>query len=350
MQRIRPFLAVACVATLCAAGTASAATGPVAHWRFDEGGGANAADATGNGNAGTLQGGVSWIAGKRLGAVQFDGSTGFVRVPSSASLEPANVSVSAWVKRSGWPGDLKYIVGKGAYACEAASYGLYTGPNGGLMFYVSDGAAYTRSADAGALPWDGAWHHVAGTFDGQALRLYVDGTEIGTPVSRSAPITYTMQNPVDMLLGDYGGCGGKAFDGGLDEAKIWNRALSPAEVEADTHWFDFKGFYAPVDNQPVVNVVKAGSSVPLKWSLAGYQGMGVLATGSPSSRSVSCDSSLAPDELELTATPGSSGLSYDATADRYSYVWKTEKAWTGCRELVLRLSDGSVHTAAFRFK
>jgi hypothetical protein len=350
MRRLGLFIATACVAVLGAAGYASAAAGPVAHWRFDESSGQSAADASGNGNAGTLEGGVTRIAGKRLGAIQFDGSTGRVRVPSSSSLEPANVSISAWVRRSGNPGDFRYIVGKGAYGCVAASYGLYTGPNGGLMFYVSDGADYARSADAGALAWDGAWHHVAGTFDGQFLRLYVDGTEIGAPTPRSAPLTYAFQNPVDLLLGDYAGCGGLAFDGALDEAKIWNRALTPAEVVADTRWFDFKGFYAPVDNQPTLNVVKAGAAVPLKWSLSGYQGMDILATGSPSSRSVACDSSLPPDELELTATPGSSGLAYDATADRYSYVWKTEKSWTGCRELMLRLSDGSVHTAAFRFK
>ena len=118
---------------------------------------------------------------------------------------------------------------------------------------------------------------------------------------------------------------------------------------ADTRAFDFKGFYAPVDNQ-AINIVKPGSSVPLKWSLSGYQGMDVLAAGSPSSRSVTCDNSLPPDVLELTAAPGSSGLSYDAATDRYGYVWKTDKSWTGCRELVLRLSDGSTHSASFRFK
>ena len=127
-------------------------------------------------------------------------------------------------------------------------------------------------------------------------------------------------------------------------------AQTASDVAADMKWFDFKGFYAPVDNQPTLNVVKAGSSVPLKWSLTGYQGMDILPSGSPSSRSVACDNSLPPDELELTATPGTSGLAYDATTDRYSYVWKTERSWTGCRELVLRLADGSTHSVSFKFK
>jgi hypothetical protein len=348
MKKLGLLVVLILTASLGIAGFAAAATGPVAHWRFNEGGGSTAADATGNGNTGSLEGGVTWIAGKRLGAVQFDGSTGLVRIPSNASLQPAAVSVSTWVKRSGSPGNFKYIVGKGAFGCEAASYGLYTGPNGGLVFYVGDGSDFTRSTDAGSGVWDGSWHHIAGTFDGQTVRMYVDGTEVGGGVPRTTPISYTSQDPADLLLGAYGGCS-LAYDGAIDETKIWNRALSPSEVVDDMH-FEFKGFLAPVDNLPYVNVAKAGSAVPLKFSLTGYQGMDILGAGSPSSRAVSCDSSAPPDDLELTVTPGSSALSYDAKADTYSYVWKTDKSWSGCRELVLRLSDGSVHTANFRFK
>jgi len=335
-------------ATLATGAQAIAATGPVAHWRFDEGTGTTAADATGNGNNGTVEGGATWIAGKRRGAIAFDGSTGVVRVPSSPSLEPQAVTVAAWVKRSGSPGNFRYVLGKGALACQSASYGLYTGPSGGLVFYVADGPDFTRSTDAGGAVWDGAWHHIAGTFEGQALRLYIDGAEIGGGVARTAPITYTSQSATDLLLGDYAGCGGLAYDGAIDEGKIWGRALSASEVEADMR-FEFKGFFSPIDNPPVVNVAKAGSSVPIKFSLTGYQGMDILAAGSPSSRAVSCDDSASPDVLEQTITAGSSGLSYDATSDRYSYVWKTDKAWSGCRELMVRLSDGSVHTAEFRF-
>jgi len=349
MRRNSLLVVLMSAATLAAGGQASAATGTAAHWRFDEGSGTNAADSSGNANAGTLQGGVTWIAGKRQGAVQFDGSTGVVRVPSNASLEPAAVSVSAWVKRSGSPGNFKYVIGKGALACESASYGLYTGPSGGLAFYVADGSNFTRSPDAGSAVWDGGWHHVAGTFDGQALRLYVDGTEVESGTARTAPITYAAQTASDLLLGDYAGCGGLAYDGAIDEAKIWGRALSADEVTTDMQ-FEFKGFFSPVDNLPVVNVAKAGSAVPLKFSLTGYQGMDILAAGSPSSRNVSCDTSAPPDDLELTVTPGSSSLTYDSTTDRYSYVWKTDKSWTGCRQLVLRLSDGSLHTANFRFR
>jgi hypothetical protein len=49
-------------------------------------------------------------------------------------------------------------------------------------------------------------------------------------------------------------------------------------------------------------------------------------------------------------TAGSSSLSYDATTDQYVYVWKTDKAWANtCRQLMVTLDDGSVHTAEFKF-
>jgi len=113
--------------------------------------------------------------------------------------------------------------------------------------------------------------------------------------------------------------------------------------------YGFKGFFQPVDNLPTVNSVKAGSSVPLKFSLSGNQGMTIFAPGSPASATMTCGGSDPVDVVEEIATPGSSGLSYDPTTDQYIYVWKTEKAWAGtCRQLVVKLADGSSQKANFK--
>ncbi|GAA2130304.1 PxKF domain-containing protein [Nocardioides bigeumensis] len=115
--------------------------------------------------------------------------------------------------------------------------------------------------------------------------------------------------------------------------------------------YDWSGFFAPIDAAPVVNTTKAGAAVPMKFGLGGDQGVDVLAAGSPSSRAVACVGGTPTDELEQTSTAGSSGLSYDATTQTYTYVWKTQKAWANsCRQLVVELVDGTTHTAAFRFK
>ena len=58
----------------------------------------------------------------------------------------------------------------------------------------------------------------------------------------------------------------------------------------------------------------------------------------------------AVDAVEETVTAGGSSLTYDAGADQYIYVWKTEKSWNGCRQLVIQLKDGTYHRANFQFK
>jgi hypothetical protein len=115
--------------------------------------------------------------------------------------------------------------------------------------------------------------------------------------------------------------------------------------------FAFSGFFAPVDNLPTVNVAKAGSAIPLKFSLDGYQGLGIFAAGYPLSTKVACVSGAPLDDIEATATAGSSTLTYDPDTGRYHYVWKTEKAWAGtCRQLEVKLIDGTSHFALFKFK
>jgi uncharacterized repeat protein (TIGR01451 family) len=114
--------------------------------------------------------------------------------------------------------------------------------------------------------------------------------------------------------------------------------------------YDFGGFFSPVSNPPTINQVNAGRSVPVKFSLAGNQGLGIFAAGSPYSQQVTCGSNNVTD-IQETGTAGSSSLSYDASSDRYNYVWKTESSWAGtCRVLTVGLIDGTTHTAYFKFK
>jgi len=115
--------------------------------------------------------------------------------------------------------------------------------------------------------------------------------------------------------------------------------------------YAFNGFFAPVDSPPTVNVASGGSSIPVKFSLSGNKGLNIFATGYPASQSVACNSGVPVDVIEETATAGNSSLSYDPTTDKYIYVWKTERAWKGtCRQLMVKLNDGSTHVASFQFR
>lgn len=221
-------LAVALITPPAGAGTDDLA----GLWLLNEGSGQVANDQSSSGNPGQLGSTSSadandpeWISLPRLllrkrAALRFSGSQS-VRMADAPSLEPDGVTVLARVRSTG-PGAFRYVMSKGALQCDRASYGLYTGENGGLVFYVSDGTRYHLSADAGASIWDGTWHTVRGAFDGQELRLYVDGAQVGTSVPAAVSISYGMPNSDDFYLGDYAGpCADPlGFVGDIDAAAV----------------------------------------------------------------------------------------------------------------------------------
>ena len=119
--------------------------------------------------------------------------------------------------------------------------------------------------------------------------------------------------------------------------------------------YDFNGFFSPVDNEQTLNRVRAGSAVPVKFTLGGNMGLDVFyktSDGSsyPKSTRIACDSADPVDNIEETVSASSSGLSYDETTGQYTYVWKTSKSWAGtCRQLVVKLNDGKEYRTSFRF-
>ena len=137
-----------------------------------------------------------------------------------------------------------------------------------------------------------------------------------------------------------------------------NCATFPANTYRDTNYwvtplwgYNFSGFFQPVDNAPTLNVAKAGSAIPVKFSLGGDQGLNIFRTGYPQATTVSCSTNVPTDTIETTVTAGSSSLQYDPTTSQYSYVWKTNSSSAGtCVQFDLGLNDGSTHTFLVQFK
>jgi hypothetical protein len=126
------------------------------------------------------------------------------------------------------------------------------------------------------------------------------------------------------------------------QASSWNLGFMPP--------YEFDGFYAPIDNG-VPNTLTAGRAIPVKFSLGGDRGLDIFADGSPSVQSLACADLEDGDLIEETVAAGQSGLEYDAATDTYTYVWKTDRAWSDtCRRLVLEFVDGTVVTAVFSFQ
>src|SRR6266542_4492792 len=159
----------------------------------------------------------------------------------------------------------------------------------------------------------------------------------------------------DAALGDQFGfsvavSGGTVVVGAHDDSGAAGRLQGSAYVFGPVP-FDFRGFFPPVDNPPAVNVVNAGRAIPVKFSLSGDKGLNIFAAGFPVSQQIACGDGAPESEIEQTVTAGGSSLSYDAESDTYTYVWKTEKSWAGtCRQLIVRLNDGSERVAFFKFK
>lgn len=113
--------------------------------------------------------------------------------------------------------------------------------------------------------------------------------------------------------------------------------------------YNFTGFFSPVANLPTFNNVNAGKAIPVKFSLSGDKGLGIFAAGYPASLQIACDASAPLSDLEGTETSGGSTLTY--APDQYHYSWKTESSWAGtCRQLSVKLIDGTTHVAYFKFK
>lgn len=114
--------------------------------------------------------------------------------------------------------------------------------------------------------------------------------------------------------------------------------------------YNFGGFLAPVENPPAVNQVRAGRTVPVKFSLNGFQGAGVLAEGYPEVARVACGAEEEPEHGEPVRSGGRSELVYHPRSDRYRFLWRTERSWAGgCRQLLFKLDDGLVRRAEFAF-
>ena len=184
-------------------------------------------DASGNGNTGTLEGATRVAAGKSGGALNFDGSGDLVRVNSSNSLNlSSGMTLEAWVRPTTSQTNWRAIVHREsvAYFLHASHEGGDLRPAAGGSFGGKDAVAVLASS---ALTLN-TWTHLASTYDGTTLRLYVNGTLAG-----SRPVNGSIETSSDPLWIGGNKQWGENFQGQIDDVRIYNRALSAAEILAD---------------------------------------------------------------------------------------------------------------------
>jgi Concanavalin A-like lectin/glucanases superfamily/Putative amidase domain len=203
--------------------------GPVAEYSFDEGveAGPTVEDVTGDGHEGTIEGATRTEHGKYGGALNFAGKAGeCVTVASSPELGLGEeFTIEAWVKSAELVGEP--IVFKESEGFYSYILGISLGEDGRAEGWVSDGEGEWEVHSAGSLEAN-VWTHLALTYDGAHLRLYVDGEQAATKAVSGLKLS--SEGPLDI------GCAPpyhETFHGRIDEVRIYNRALSSAEAEPD---------------------------------------------------------------------------------------------------------------------
>jgi hypothetical protein len=200
----------------------------VGHWRFDEGNGTSVMDETGSGNDGTMSGGITWLKSgfpgamfTNPGALRFDGVDGIIDLASFKNLPAldAKKSLSVWINFAAYPATgSRPVIGFGDSKTGGAR--LKLGLKGNQIAVWKGDASVVVGAAAAV----GAWHHVVYTFDGTTNHMFVDGADKGNSTTSSDSAAMTQAH--------IGSFGTEHFAGDVDDLRVYNRALSAAEVMA----------------------------------------------------------------------------------------------------------------------
>ncbi len=176
-------------------------------------------------------------------------------------------------------------------------------------------------------------------------------TQVGTATANSkGHVTATVTVPASSPLGTFPELRVTGTDSSGHAGMALGTVFVVDRCAAEPTSWPFTGWLDPVENTPTVNVVKAGSAVPMKFKLGADRGLNIFASA-PTARPVACDTGADLNAVTDTVTAGGSSLQYDAATGTYTYVWKTQKAWAGtCQRFTMALTDGTSHTALFRMK
>ncbi len=194
------------------------------HWKLDETSGTNAADASTFGRTGSVTGTASWVAGRRDGAIDLNGTT---KVEITSLLgEPTSFTIAGWAKLDAADSGGAELVSVGDY------FALRIDGNSSTQCraFFRHSSGWTSVA----APWVAAeqgWHHYAATFDDSSntFKLYIDGVLVAT-ASTANTLSYSGLGSKTIVGGHGNGGASFDFDGAIDDVRIYNYPLPPEKI------------------------------------------------------------------------------------------------------------------------
>lgn len=198
----------------------------ISYWKFDESSGSRANDETEK-NPGTVYG-ATWTTGKYGNALSFDGVDDYVEVPNSASISPTNaITIAFWAYLEGGS---QTAIRKNVndYLFEFGTDGTNT-PGTNPQWFVKNSGGFYKIYGAGDYTNLNLnqWYHMVGTYDGTEAKMYINGQEATVTVGNSNIGTIASSGSY-LRIGNWGS---EIFKGKIDDVHIYDRALTPEEIQ-----------------------------------------------------------------------------------------------------------------------
>jgi hypothetical protein len=205
--------------------TTQTPTGLVAAYGFNEPSGTQVADASGYNNNGTLSGATRSTSGHSGGALSFNGSSSYVTVPDSNSLDlTTGMTLEAWVRPTSGSGWRSVILKESS---NNLAYALYSANNASRPGGWINNPSEQSVLGTAAVPLN-AWTHLAVTYDGSSFRFYTNGVLVRT----TSNVTAIKASTGNLRIGG-NSIWGEFFSGLIDDVRIYNRALAATEIQTD---------------------------------------------------------------------------------------------------------------------
>jgi hypothetical protein len=317
----KSFLLISFVFMLSLVLTSATRADLVGWWRLDEGTGTTAYDSSGNGNDGTILGNPRWVAGKIGSALDFDGNGDYIDCGNDPIFNiTKEITLAIWVNAND--------IGNGQHNCWMGkgdnTYAIKHQSGNNLEFFIYDGTWHSTNYTTNINSLNGEWHHMAGTYDGSELKFYLDGEMVLSTVYASTIGT----SSDDVTLAENSQATGRYFDGMLDDARIYNKALPADDIKSIMMGGAFPYAYSP---DPADGSIHADTWVTLSWKAGDFAVSHDIYLGDnlDDVNNAAHDSELFRGNQDLNSTfyvAGFPGFAYpDGLVNGTTYYWRIDE-------------------------